>query len=239
MVDLHTHILPYLDDGAEDLEITIEMLRSMIDSGVHHVVATPHFNPSSDDLDTFLNNRRQSLDLVLNIVSELSLNIHVYSGAEIMLSSDIIQMDLSPFTIANSDYVLIELSTQYDDPNLESLLREVLNKGFIPVIAHIERYSYLVNNSQRIVNLIQQGCLMQVNVTGITSNRYPHVKAMIKKNLIHLVGSDAHNMRSRKPNLNGEDIPKEYLRNNNLIIRNQDINVLQAKTLTKILNKYF
>lgn len=238
MVDLHTHILPFLDDGAATLEVSLYMLKSMANAGVNHVVATPHFNLATDDLEKFLNERQDSITQVSKLIREENLEIELSAGVELMFSPELANVDLAPFTLGKTDYILIELSTEYDEPSLESTFKKILSKGFIPILAHVERYSYLVNNSQRIVDLISLGCLMQVNVAGITSNRYPHVKAMMKKNLIHLVGSDSHNMTNRKPNLNKNYIPEVYIKNNLSVIRNQDVDVLNAKTLTKVFNKY-
>lgn len=114
----------------------------------------------------------------------------------------------------------------------------IIGNGFIPILAHVERYSYLISDSSRIVELINQGVLMQVNVKSIDNEKYPYIKSMFKNNLIHLIASDAHNMKNRAPNLRKELVSESIYKNMNAVISNRLIEINQPSKLKKIFGKY-
>lgn len=240
MVDLHTHVLPYIDDGASSYEEAIEMLTLMERRGITTVVATPHFDFENKQKDQFLEQRNKSLNKLRNLVSEHKLNIRLVGGAELMFSSNIYNYDLDDLTIEGTDYVLIELSTRRNEPSLENSLQKLIANGYIPILAHIERYRYLIEHSNRLVNLIEMGVLMQINVTALHSpSIYPFISTLKRKNLVHVISSDAHNMTIRGPNLIASEIESEYHINQQLILKNCTLILKKPKRLYRIFGRYF
>lgn len=239
MVDLHTHILPYIDDGSSSYEETISMLKLMENQGVQTVVATPHFDLSAQDINEFIEKRNESLEITKRHIKENDINIKLLSGCELMFTPQLAHIDLDPFTIENTDYVLIELSTRYDDPSVSHTLEAILAKGFIPILAHVERYSYLINNSKRLVDLINRGILTQVNASSIANDNYPFMNAMMKHSLVHLIASDAHNMSNRRPNINRDMVTDNIYQNMDKVINNELLSVDNPTKLIAILNRYF
>lgn len=238
MVDLHTHILPFMDDGSASIEETIAMLTEMKRNGVTTVVATPHFDLSQSDLKEFLSRRTDSYSLIMKALENSNLEMKVLLGAELMYTPQLANQDLDNLVIQGTDYVLIELSTRYDDPSVVRTLNSIIASGYIPILAHVERYSYLINDSQRLVDLINQGVVMQVNTKSIGNDKYPFINAMIKRNLVHLIASDAHNMTKRNPDLRGDLVPDFIYNNMSRVIRNEDLVISKPSKIKRFLNKY-
>ncbi|NLL75013.1 MAG: hypothetical protein GX233_04505 [Erysipelothrix sp.] len=238
MVDIHTHVLANMDDGASSYEESLQMIKMMELSGIKNVVATSHFDVSKQDIEEFLLKRSESLNATRQILVDQNINVTLLSGCELMFTPQLAHVDLAPFTIENTDYVLIELSTRYDNPSLLQTFELIIGNGFIPILAHVERYSYLISDSSRIVELINQGVLMQVNVKSIDNEKYPYIKSMFKNNLIHLIASDAHNMKNRAPNLRKELVSESIYKNMNAVISNRLIEISQPSKLKKIFGKY-
>ena len=239
MVDIHTHILPFIDDGASSYEESLEMLRVMVSNGVKKVVATPHFDFETDNLDDFLSKRSEVYTELVNRVSNSKIDIEILLGCELMYTPALSSMDLSPFSINNSDYVLIELSTRYDDPSLYSTLNSVISSGYIPILAHVERYSYLINDSNRLVELVNLGVLTQVNTSSHGNDRYPFVQALFKHNLTHLIASDAHNIERRLPDLRISLVGGKILKDMYKVINNDLVDTGKVSKIKKLFNKYF
>lgn len=198
IVDLHTHCLFGIDDGAQTLEDSLSLLKAQESSGVDCVVCSPHFLYSSkEDYLAFLKKRDQHL-------SELQKN---YSGnlilaTEILFSVDLLEADLQPLTINQSRYLLIEFSTSFAPNHLVDRMDDLLGQGYIVILAHVERYPYLIQNKDLMIELIDKGVLFQMNASTIVNTKHQKlVSSLIKQNLIHLIASDCHNLSSRKPNL--------------------------------------
>lgn len=227
-----------MDDGSASIEETIAMLTEMKRNGVSTVVATPHFDLSQSDLKEFLSRRTDSHSLIMKALENSNLEMKVLLGAELMYTPQLANQDLDNLVIQGTDYVLIELSTRYDDPSVVRTLNSIIASGYIPILAHVERYSYLINDSQRLVDLINQGVVMQVNTKSIGNEKYPFINAMIKRNLVHLIASDAHNMTKRNPDLRGDLVPDFIYNNMSRVIRNEDLVISKPSKIKRFLNKY-
>lgn len=239
MVDLHTHVLPNIDDGSSSYEETLAMLNLMETHGIRTVVATPHFDLSKQDITEFIDKRHETLETTKKYISENGSKINLLSGCELMFTPQLANIDLDLFTIENTDYVLIELSTRYDDPSVLQVFEAIIAKGFIPILAHVERYSYLVNDSSRIVEMINRGVIIQVNAKSIDNKNYPYINAMMKHSLVHLIGSDAHNMKNRMPNVKRNMVAKEIYDNMGKVVNNKLLSVNSPTKIYKFFNKFF
>lgn len=194
MVDLHTHILPGIDDGARSITEAVEMTKSLSDQNISKAVCTPHFNPMQVSLQEFLNKRTAATSLMNEAKVEL------ISGSETMLHTYLFHYpDLSELCIGNTKYLLIELpyGKKRDESIYETIEKLISFYNTIPVIAHIERYDIANRNIKK---LREMGCVIQLNTTSlIEKKRRKQGVRYLKDGLIDVLGSDCHNMSNRPP----------------------------------------
>lgn len=196
MIDIHTHILPNMDDGSDSVATSIELLNILKNDGVRLICLTSHFYPSNESIQNFLIRRDESYKQLVNEYSDLDLRlgaeIHYYRG--ISASEDI-----GSLCIEGTNILLIELS--FTSPVTDSMVNELIalsNKGYKIVLAHIERYDI---DPMKIEYMHNQGILMQCNVefiNGLFTSR--RAIKWLKNGIIDLLGSDCHNLTNRAPN---------------------------------------
>lgn len=247
LVDIHTHVLPNIDDGARDLEESLKMLEVYSANNINTVITTPHFDFSIDNLEEFLKIREDSYNQVEALIKQNQLNVDLLLGVEIMYSPNLDQYNLEKLTLNNTDYLLIELPVFSNPISLKHTLSKIISQGYIIILAHVERYSYLINNGKLMQELINMGVLFQVNTSfAISDSKRNLFNAMNKYNLIHFIASDAHDCDRRIPNLhstleaieNRFDIDILKGRNNNLV-NNELIDVVKPGYLKKLFNWYY
>lgn len=205
MIDVHSHILPSIDDGAEDMEEAIEMARIYVKNGVDKVISTPHFIEGAYD-----SRREKNLALLSRLnesLSEEGLNLKVYIGNEIYISPDVYKYirEGRVSSLNSSRYLLLELP-MFDIPlYVENLIYELLLKGYIPIIAHPERNAKIIEDPNILYNFIKKGALAQLNLPSLEGKYGDKIKTtgeiLLKHNMIHFVGTDAHSPRRRSPNI--------------------------------------
>lgn len=204
-IDIHTHILPGIDDGAQDWEQTKRMLKLESEEGVSKVIATPHF-----DLERDCPSPAQIQDLVQKaneIARELSLELTIYPGCEVLFSPGIPEAyrrgDI--LTLAQSSYLMVEFFPRSSFREIREGVRELCMEGVIPVIAHIERYECLMNEYDRLFELEKMGALMQMNGRSLLGKpwdkRMRMCRKLIRNGFIHFLGSDCHNDTERPPKM--------------------------------------
>lgn len=202
MIDLHTHILPAVDDGASDLAEALAMARSGVEEGLTVIAATPHFYEIRDwsrvkekvkELQAELNKNQIALELV--------------AGAELMLDIDILAMKASdiPTYGDQGKFCLLELPLRQIPIYTEQVLFDLQTKGITPIIAHPERYAAVVENPNVVLDWIKTGSLIQMN-TGSILGRFGSqiqetAQIMLTHQMIHFVASDAHGAERRRLNL--------------------------------------
>lgn len=197
MIDLHTHILPELDDGSTDTGMTYTMLLEEKRQGVKCVVATPHFYAQKESLDSFLQRR----DFALEKIAGLNGVPSVIAGAEVFYFEGISKTRLDSLCFEGTDAVLIEMPFEHWAEHTLREICDISGKGYIPVVAHVERYlSY--HNSEALDRLFSEGVLFQSNVEFFTDKR-TRKKAvkMLRQGKIQLIGSDCHNLTDRRVNI--------------------------------------
>ncbi len=203
MTDLHTHILPGIDDGAKNVEIAMELFKREKAQGVKRIVCTPHFKEDRITVTDFLNNRLESKKLLEEAMIDQGITSTFKLGAEVYLTERTPDVDLLPLRIEGTDYLLVEFPIRYSEKGLLELLYGVQLQGVIPIVAHIERYPFAVENVAFFIELIQMGCVIQVNASTLLCNNksVEWVFAFIKCGLIHIVSSDAHSLEHRAPHM--------------------------------------
>lgn len=202
--DIHCHILPSVDDGARDEESTKRMLQIAAKEGTGAIVATPHFacGRSEGKQVEIIEKYKQ----VASWWKEYSPKKELYLGNELFYSEGIVEALRSgqALTMNGTRYVLVEFPTYIDFPSLKRGIQTLQYGGYIPIIAHIERYECL-DKKVKIQELVGMGAYMQVNATAILGKHgfmtKLFVMKLIKGSLVHFVGSDAHGSRERRPEL--------------------------------------
>lgn len=205
MIDLHSHILPGLDDGAKNLRESLMMARMAEKEGIEKMVATPHLFRGGnihEDLG-IIQRKRDELSQALN---ENSVSVEILTGAEVHISHNLIhqiRLNRRHLTLNKSSYMFVEFPSDHVFPGVKNLLFELMSEGIIPIIAHPERNSVFANTPSLLYDLIQMGAFSQAN-SGSFSGLYGKkaeeaVFRFLELNLIHFIASDCHNTRSIVP----------------------------------------
>ena len=199
MIDLHSHILPELDDGAQDLYQALEMARLAVESGVVAMVATPHC------VDDRTQEVRSMLKLLREALRESGIPLRLYPGMEIYGSGNTARLlaDGKLLTLNRSRYPLIEFDFRADEHRQTQILREVIQSGFVPVVAHPERYASVQYGPEVLNRWVKMGCLLQIN-KGSLLGRFGPVEQELSMELVArgfagMVASDAHGVSRRTP----------------------------------------
>ncbi|MBO5852984.1 MAG: hypothetical protein J6Q74_04155 [Clostridia bacterium] len=203
IADIHTHILPGIDDGPKTADESLEMLLMQQKQGITDVVLTPHFLLSHGSIEDFLAKRDVSFKILMEKIKEskLPININLHLGAEVRYDPNLIYSDISKLCIGNTSYILLELAGSYPF-NFEQTIQWLISKGITPILAHIERYDYLFSNQKLLEELFDLGVIFQSNASSLKSVRYARrVKKLIKQGYVRVLASDAHNTVTRLPEL--------------------------------------
>ena len=198
-IDFHCHILPGMDfDGTDDKNESAEMCKLLKSQGVATICATPHFYPWNDDADAFLSRREKTLALLL----EDGCPVEIIAGAEVQIFPSLAEYPIDRLCIGNSNVVVLEMpDTKFEDWMIPAIENTVYKYSLVPVIAHIERYCYTPEVLHKFARL--PGVIFQ-----ITSGELSYPKSIKTLDTICstgvpvVLGSDSHNMSSRKPNMN-------------------------------------
>ncbi len=200
MIDIHTHILPGLDDGAKTLDDSVRMIRQAIDSGIKVICATPHvLYGVTPDFEKEIN---RTFKLLHSFICEKDLDIELTLGSEIYVRREMGSLrKFNFFSLNQTDkYVLMELPLKQLPLSLDQLIFSLKLEGIIPVIAHPERSVHQKDQLKDIENLIRLGAGMQINagsVLGYFGKTCRKIaECMLKQNLVHVIASDAHDPSS-------------------------------------------
>lgn len=198
LTDLHTHILPGIDDGAKDLEASLKILRKQKECGVERVALTPHFYPMRQELQEFLDRRQLAYEeLMRSWDAETMPQLRL--SAEVHYSPALAELDLRSLTIGESRYLLLELSDTVYPTHIETILEHIQQQGLIPILAHVERCDYFLERPDRLVRLVKQGALSQVSATAMVEKKeQKFVQTCLKKNVAQIIASDIHDLWEEK-----------------------------------------
>ena len=202
MIDLHSHVLPGIDDGASDETTALAMCRAAAEAGTTDLVLTPHSNNRfSFDADA-AEQARQELQTA---VGE---SIHLHRGCDLHLSTQNIEAALSEpsrFTINGHCYLLVEFSDDLLFQGTSAVFERFRKAGIIPVITHPERNRHLRKNLRRLARWVHRGCLLQVTGQSFMGEFGQAARdaalQMMDARLVHFVASDAHDLKRRPPEL--------------------------------------
>lgn len=240
MIDLHCHILPQLDDGSQSLSDSLAMARLAVSSGVTAMAATPHC------VDGHAPEVRDRVLLLREAMQDAGIPLRLYMGMEIFGTEDTARLLRSGrlLTLNGSRYPLIEFNFRGTGERETDILQDVLAAGYLPVVAHPERYAYVQEQPELINIWKDMGCLFQIN-RGSLLGRFGSSARHMALELVHrgfaaVVASDGHSPRMRTPWM--EDVREflaqeispaaaEYLllHNPRMILRNQPLETAQPE----------
>ena len=200
MIDLHSHIIPKIDDGSKSIEDSIAMIKEAKNAGFTDIFLTPHYIENYFDLD--VQSRKEKFAELREIVKENNIEINLFLGSEIFINPEIDKLYLSNtiLTLNNSKYMLIEIPMNDTILYLDDVIENLVSIGITPILAHPERYQYVQNDINVCEGLIDKGALFQMNFGSIIGVYGKDVKKtaikLLKNNYIHFLGSDAHRKES-------------------------------------------
>ncbi len=245
MIDLHSHILPGFDDGAKSVEESFEMLRESKRQGVNRIISTSHCYPKKESsIREYLADRNECLEGLRRAIAQSGEELpQIYAGCELNICRDFTEDDgLRELCIEGTDYMLLEMPYE---PWTESVIEVVYKttlKGIRPVMAHIDRFLY--QKREMLNALFELDVLYQLNAEAFLDKRMiKQVDELFTSGCAHFVGTDMHNMSSRKPTMAtameqvnkylGEDYWKYLQNNNSLLLQNEELNPFAHKKLMK------
>ena len=201
MIDIHCHILPLVDDGARSWEIAEQMCAMAAGDGITHIVATPHANSQYEY------NRERFSQLLAELQGRLNGTLKFSLGCDFNLSFENLELlfaSPAQFLIEGTRYLLIELNNFGIPPGFEQLLfRMTAELQIIPILTHPERHPLLQRHPEQVAPWTDLGCLVQITANSLTGHWGRRAKDaavwLLKKNLVHIVASDAHDLRFRPP----------------------------------------
>ena len=202
MVDIHSHILPGLDDGAQTIEESLAMLRQAAENGTTDIVATPHANSNYVYQDELVD------QLIGQLSEEMGGAIRLHRGCDFHLNFDNLSsvlQDPTRFTVNAGRYLMVELPDFPSLPVMRKVLSRLLAVRIVPVITHPERNGTVCGNLAELDNWVRDGCLLQITAQsylgrfGNTAQRV--AETLMDAGSVHFVASDAHDVLDRPPNL--------------------------------------
>ena len=244
MIDIHSHIIFGVDDGAKTIENSIEMILEAYEAGFTDIIATPHYMESAYEVSK--SKIKEKMDIITEILNTNNVEINIHQGNEIYITNNIVELinkNLAS-SLNNSKYVLFETPMNVEPLNLLDVIYSLLENKKIPIIAHPERYEYIQKNPNKLIELIETGVLFQANYGSVIGQygkeTQKTVVELLQNNMIHFMGTDTHRPNSvytRLPSAIKElrKILPEYIveeittENAKRIIDNEDIEIRQPK----------
>lgn len=205
MIDIHSHIIPCIDDGSKDVDMTLEMLAMASKSGTKNIIATPHYfkgywTPHYKEVVA-------EVEKLNELAKNNSINIEIHPAQEVYFYDNMAEefVEGKIGTINGSKYMLIEFPMDSFDKNIFDVLYELQIRGVTPVIAHPERYKAFINNPSEINKFIEEGYLFQLNGSSVTGLFGKDVKktaeTFLANRIYSFIGSDAHTTGKRNTHL--------------------------------------
>ena len=202
MIDFHSHILPNIDDGSRSVEETINLIKEAKEAGFTGISLTSHY------IENYYETGKEERKLLINVIKEQlqekGIDIDLYIANEVYITDNIIELlkDGKISTINEGSYLLFEmpLNVNQEPMNLDNVIYSMQENKIIPVLAHPERYSFIQKEPNIVLDLIDQGVLMQANYGSILGQYGQRAKLVVEKllenDMIHFLGSDVHRANS-------------------------------------------
>lgn len=204
-VDIHSHLLPGVDDGAQSLEEAMEMLKIAYEEGIRTIIATPHY--ALEDRAETRDKALISYELMKKVVKREYPEMELYLGNELYYTAGVLE-DIKEgrvHTIGESKYVLVEFSPGITYKALYQAIRELVMARYRPIIAHVERYQCLMKEFDKLEEIIELGVYLQMNCQSLSGGFFDEntrwCKKLVRQGYITFLGTDAHNTKERAPKM--------------------------------------
>lgn len=203
LIDIHSHILPGVDDGSDSYETSIRMLGRAAKDGISGMILTPHNKPGRRHIS--FSKLSEKLEKLRNMMRERNIDIDLYIGNELYYRSGILEelQDGTAVTLADSHYVLVEFNPLENYDYIRNGIYSLLMDGYYPILAHVERYRNVCGGNGRVDELVEMGCYIQANAasvmgqTGWGTKRF--LGNLLKRRQVHFIATDAHDPVKRAP----------------------------------------
>lgn len=196
MIDVHSHIIPNIDDGAKSIEESYKMIKEAVIAGFTDIISTSHYMENYYEENS--KKRQEWINLTNEQLKKDGININLHCGSEIYITENLTNLikEEKASTLANSNYILFEIPMNNKVRYLEDIIFKIKSLNMIPIIAHPERYSYVQENPNMLISLIEQGVLFQGNYASIIGKYGIYAKKTVKKllkaDMLHFLGTDCH-----------------------------------------------
>ena len=202
MIDIHSHFLPEIDDGADSVECSLQMLEDLKQQGVSVVVSTSHYYENQGSVQHFLANREVAYSKLMNGIKQNPGDYpNIVLGAEVALTPGIPQnADLEKLCIGDTNTILIELPYNgYYEWIPYAIYEIVSRRNLVPILAHFERFCTSKQKFEQFATILDLDVKVQINTESLLYRKpYKVVKKLVKMDKFDYIGSDAHNMTTRK-----------------------------------------
>ncbi len=197
--DIHSHILPGIDDGSPDIETSLRLIQGLYNLGIRKSIATPHIIG-----DMYRNTSKTILDALEKIkiaCREAGINIELSAAAEYMIDDYFLELlkKKEPLLTLHKNIILTEISYTSTPENIEEITSGIITEGYLPILAHPERYHYYQQNFDQFYKLREMGFILQINILSLTGyygkRAEKAAKFILENNLAMLVGTDLHHQK--------------------------------------------
>ena len=239
MIDFHNHVIPNIDDGPNEVDESIEMLKIAQAQGIKEVVQTVHFqHPKMFNKNVDYNYIKKRVDDFQVVLKEKGIDVFIHLAAEVFYLPNLVEISDNPLlTIGNGKYMLIEFEPHIYPKNYENELFKLQSVGITPIIAHPERYRFIQQDISILDKWIDRDYVIQVDAGSIIGKLGKSANKtsleMIDSGYIHLIGSDAHNNKNRNFCLKDtySFLSKNYSKNIFIFLKNNVDKILLGKKI--------
>lgn len=167
MTDLHCHILPGIDDGAKDTAVSLELLRREYEDGVRNIAFTSHFNSERTTVEAFTAKRQAAFEQLTAALEGQPMQFDFKLGAEVFFSPGLCELDTRALCMGDTAYLLLEFPTTHKPHFIRQTLYQLQQQGIVPLIAHIERYPYVLEDPTLLYDWVAAGAYAQINAGAL------------------------------------------------------------------------
>ena len=234
MVDFHSHIVYDVDDGAQKIENSVNLIKEAKEAGFDKIILTPHY--MEDYYIVPKSEIEERIKKIKEKCEEEKIEIDIFQGNEIYITNHIIEYFNEKIisSLNNSRYVLFETPLNFEPANLVEVIYKLKEIGKVPVLAHPERYSFIQKDPNKLYELFEMGVLFQANYGSIIGmygeSAKKTVKLLLKNNYIHFLGSDVHREKSIYHNI------EEAMNEIRKIIGNNSFENISNANIIKVIN---
>ena len=250
MTDLHSHILPGVDDGAKNAEMSLELLRREYADKVTQIALTPHFNFERESVQEFLQRRSGAARELGVALQKAGLAQQMKLGAEVFYSSRLAETDMRPLCLEGTSLLMIEFPPAYYPQEAPNVLYQLTRQGIVPLIAHVERYAFVRSNPNLLCDLIEAGAYTQMNATSLVVHQQHRnlMVRMIRNGMIHVLATDTHSLKKRPPMLGkamaivrkkcGEETVGTMMKNAQVLFKGAKPDEIEPRQMRQVLGRW-